>query len=91
MTDGTQMDIREICEELQQGPLLSAHRAKIEAVMRHFAKAGLTLATCADERHLGRALSTLKGYCRDFRLRFPDYVPWDMRTAEEKKRKKAAA
>lgn len=70
-----QIDIAEILGELQNGPLLSTHRGRIEAVMRHFCAAGLTLAISGDPRHLNRAESTMKGYCRDFALVFPDYCP----------------
>lgn len=75
-----QMDIQDILQEIEQaGPYLGNHRAKIKTLMQHFHKAGLTLATAADDRHLSRSISTLKGYCRDFSLAFPDYVPLALR------------
>jgi hypothetical protein len=84
--DPRQSDIRDFLEELQRGPMISEQRAKIEACMRHFQKAGLTIATCADARHMGRSVATVKGYARQFGLRFPDYIPMALRTAEEMKR-----
>lgn len=74
-----QSDIADILGDLQSGPLLSEHRAKIEALMRHFAAAGVTLATVCDERHLNRAEATVKQYARDLNLAFPDYVPRSLR------------
>ncbi len=94
---GTQTDIREILTELQNAPeiLSKSHRKKMEHCLRHFQAKGLTLEVCADKRHLNRSISTLKGYARDLRLRFPDFVPMACRTAEELKatwaRKKKAA
>lgn len=85
----TQGDIADISGELQSGPLLSKHRAKIEALMRHFHAAGLTLATCADARHLCRSLSTLRAYARDFALAFPDYTPLALRPPKPPKVKRA--
>lgn len=83
---GAQMDISEILGSIQSDePLLSTHRRKIETLMRHFQAAGLTLDEAADSRHLARSIETLKSYAREFRLRFPDYCPQSLMSAEELK------
>lgn len=84
-----QMDIGQILGELGNGPLLPKHRAKVGTLLKHFNAAGLTLATCADSRHMNRAVSTLQRYCRDFKLSFPDYVPMALRPPKPKKAKRA--
>lgn len=89
MMEIAQMDISEILCDLQgNAPLLGTHKKRIEEIMRHFQAAGLTLATCADARHLCRSVSTLKGYARDFGLIFPDYCPLALRPPKPKKEKK---
>jgi hypothetical protein len=87
---GGQSDIADILGELQRGPILNEHRDKIDALMRHFARAGLTIATVCDARHLDRAVSTVRGYARELDLIFPDYTPRHLRPKKEPKRKKAA-
>jgi len=85
-----QTDIRDFLEELQKAPELissQGRRAKMGHCMRHFAAKGIPLSVCCGARHLKRSLSTLKAYARDLRLRFPDYVPMDMREPHERKRK----
>ena len=79
MNDPRQTDIADVIGALQRGPILSTHQARVRAIMEHFASAGLTLATCADARHLNRSLSTLKRYAREQGLQFPDYVPMALR------------
>lgn len=59
--------------------MLTDHRSKIDALMRHFHKAGLALETVCDKRHLARASSTVKKYARELALAFPDYVPMSLR------------
>lgn len=88
MTEESQMDIRNILDDLQQGPMLSTHRGKIEALMRHFSANEIPLATCADPRHMRRSISTLKAYARDFKLKFPDYVPTSLRPPKPPKVRK---
>jgi hypothetical protein len=89
MADGAQSDIREILGEIQScGPLMPSHKSKMNALMRHFQAAGLTLATCADARHLCRSVSTLQGYARDLALAFPDYVPMALRPPKPPKARK---
>lgn len=82
----SQMDINEILGSIMsEGPILSTHKGRIETIMRHFAAAGLPLETCADGRHLSRSVSTLKGYAREFSLRFSDYTPQALMSDEELK------
>lgn len=86
-----QTDIKDILGEMIRGPILETHRNKINALMRHFAKAGLTVATICDARHLRRAPSTIKRYARELDLQFPDYIPMKLRPKKEKPSKKKAA
>lgn len=84
-----QIDINEMLGDIaSNGPLLNTHRRRIEEIMRHFHKAGLTIKVCSDARHLNRDLSTVKGYARDFKLAFPDYVPLSMRPPKPPKTKR---
>lgn len=91
-----QKDIRDFLGEIQQSSNLFADRPfadRIGEILRHFHAGGLTLAVCADSRHLNRALSTCKAYARDLSLAFPDYVPRHMKPKKEPKapkRKKKA-
>lgn len=62
------------------GPIIGpSHAKRMEALLRHFRACGLPLSTCADRKHLGRTVATLKGYCRRIGLAFPDYTPRAMR------------
>lgn len=81
-----QTDIRDILGEIaSSGPINTNWRERIKTLMEHFAARKIPIKICADSRHLNKSVSTVKGYARDFRLRFPDYVPMDLRTAEELK------
>lgn len=82
------MDIRDFLEEVESGPLLGAHKKRMEALMRHFSANDIPLATCADPRHLRRSLSTLQSYAREFSLKFPDYVPMKLRPPKPPKVRK---
>lgn len=64
---------------ISNGPMLGTHRARMDALLRHFHAAGLTLAVCADSKHLGRKVETLKPYVRRIGVAFPDYVPLALR------------
>lgn len=86
-----QTDIRDILGEIaSHGPIQTNFKARIKTLMEHFAAKNIPLSTVIDPRHLNRSLSTVQGYAREFGLRFPDYIPMCMRTAEERKRKKVA-
>ena len=85
--DPRQSDMREILEMIQQergaGVTL---RGRIAQCLTHFHAIGLHLSTCADSRHLNRSVGYLEGIARDKGLRFPDYVPYVLRTEDERKR-----
>lgn len=75
-----QIDIADILGSVASAtPHLGTHQARLEAIMRHFCGAGLTLAVSGDVRHLNRATSTMKAYARRFGLAFPDYIPTALR------------
>lgn len=65
--------------------MATPQRQKVEQILRHFCAAGLTLETCADTRHMGRAMSTLKRYARRLDLKFPDYCPRHLRRKKRRK------
>jgi hypothetical protein len=68
-----QSDIRDILGEMAAERMGGS--SKLERLLKHFSAKGIPLETCADHRHLGRAVSTLKRYARLLDLTFPDYVP----------------
>lgn len=68
---------------------LGNHKRRVSHCLKHWAAAGIPLAICSDSRHLDRSLSTLKAYARKLKLRFPDYIPDALKTAEERKRPRA--
>lgn len=87
-----QTDIRDILGEIASGRKIHTDfKSRIKTLMEHFAAKNIPLSTVIDPRHLNRSLSTVQGYARDYGLRFPDYIPMALRTAEERKRKKSAA
>jgi len=85
--DPRQSDIRDVLTEIQQsGKVGITNRERVGICMKHFAARGTPLSTLATSKYLGRSVSTLKGYARDLKLRFPDYVPDSLKTKSEKKR-----
>lgn len=82
-----QSDIADILGEMARGPITC--ESKLERVLRHFSAHSVPLETCADKRHTGRKLSTLKRYACRMDLKFPDWVPRHLRPKKEKKAKAA--
>lgn len=81
-----QSDISDILGQMASGAFAGHGPNKVEQVLKHFASAGLERKTCADERHLGRKVETLKRYARRLNLKFPDYVPRHLKPKKVKKR-----
>lgn len=77
--------LRELATSPERTP---GHREKMLTLLRHFASINLPLKKAADEQHLNRSVDTLKRYCREGAIKFPDYVPMFMR---EKKKKDGTA
>lgn len=73
-------------QQTMDGPILSQHRRKIVALLRHFAFVGLTLEECADAQHLSRSIKTLQRYACKESIEFPDYTPRHLKPKAEKKR-----
>lgn len=82
-----QSDIADILGKLESGPRLGNHQRRLEAIMRHFHAAGLSLAIAGDKRHLDRAQTTMRKYCNDYSLAFSDWIPLKMRPPKPKKAK----
>jgi len=83
-----QTDINEIFGDIQSnGKYLGNHPARIKALMEHFAKAKIPLATVADDRHMSRAIGTIKHYCREYEIALVDWVPMCLRPEKPKKTK----
>jgi hypothetical protein len=80
-----QSDISDILGKMTSGPLVAGTN-KVGEVLKHFASAGLERKTCADDRHLGRSVSTLKRYACRLNLKFPDYCPRHLKPKKAKKR-----
>lgn len=66
-------------QDLADGPRLGGYAEVTEALMRRFAEKRFTLATLAGPKMMNRSLATLKGHAREYKLRFPDYVPDDLK------------
>ena len=66
--------------DIANGPRLNSFQDLTEGLLRRLSEKGLTLEQCADRRMLNRSASTLKGHCTKFGIRFPDFVPTNMRT-----------
>lgn len=84
-----QQDIPSVLGALADGPILTTHRKRMDAILKHFHAAGLTLETCADKQHMNRSVTTLQKYARRLGLVFPDYHPQALRPKKEKKPKKS--
>jgi hypothetical protein len=82
-----QSDIRDILGEMANGPI--TNESKLVQVLRHFSAHNVPLKTCADNRHTGRKISTLKRYACRLSLKFPDWVPMHLRPKKAKKAKAA--
>lgn len=81
-----QSDIADILGRISAAPMRgTSGRSRVGEVLTHFSQAGLTIRVCADARHLGRAISTLKKYARRLNLKFPDYCPRHMKPKKAKK------
>lgn len=85
--DPRQSDIRDVLQEVQQtGGAGIDIGGRIRLLLKHFASRGYTLAKLTGRQYLGRSERTLQGYAREAGVRFPDYVPYALRTDEERKR-----
>lgn len=67
--------------------ILGSQRERIRYLLQVYSERGHTLKVLAGPKHMGRSLATLKKYCRNFQIKFPDYVPMSMRPPMEKKKK----
>lgn len=71
-------------QELADRPLGKQHatgfQVLTEGLLRRLSEKGLTLEECAGRKMLDRSLSTLQGHCTKFGIRFPDFIPANMRT-----------
>lgn len=68
-----------VVNEIANGPKVTDFQSLTASLMRRLSEKGLTLEQCADRRMLNRSRSTLEGHCREYSIRFPDYVPANMR------------
>lgn len=81
-----QSDIQDIIGAIASSPVIGTnHTRQMNALMRHFCAAGLTVEQCADRQHLNKAVSTVRAFARKLNLSFPDYVPRHLRPKKEKK------
>lgn len=67
-------------QDLANGPHGTDFQALTEGLLRRLSEKGLTLQECAGRKMLNRSLSTLQGHCSKFGIRFPDFIPANMRT-----------
>lgn len=78
---------KEVMQKVANDPLVSRDMAATAgALLKHTAAAGLTLEQCSSPLYMDRAISTSQKYCRRYGIRFPDYIPYKTRSADERKR-----
>jgi len=78
---------KEVMQKVANDPLVSHDMgATAGALLKHAAEVGLTLEQCSSPLYMDRSLRTLQKYCRRYGIRFPDYIPYKTRSAEERKR-----
>ncbi len=68
-----------VVREIANGPKVTSFQDLTESLLRRLSEKGLTLEQCADRRMSNRSVSTLQKHCREYSIRFPDYVPSNMR------------
>lgn len=51
------------------------HWERVEELLKLYSGRGVTLKHLVGPKYFGVKLDTLKAYCRDFGVAFPDYVP----------------
>ena len=91
MQDDRQLDIADILREMRDHPkAIGGHHRRVLFCMRYWAGLGWTIEKCATSPYLNLSIGTLKKYAREGKIRFSDYIPYEMRTEEERKRKRAA-
>ena len=66
--------------EMADGPKLTSYQELTEGLLRRLSEKGLTLDQCAGRKMLNRARSTLERHCTEYGIRFPDFIPANMRT-----------
>ena len=78
-------DIRNALQQAVNAPFTKkrGQREQIIIILRHFRDKGKTLEWCSGARVLGRKAATLKGYCREANLVFPDYMPQAIKKQRE--------
>jgi hypothetical protein len=64
----------------------ASHRQRMITILRHYAISGRKLADIARPQILNRSLTTLKRYCAQEWIAFPDWVPRAMRSRKIYKR-----
>lgn len=76
--------MQQLFEAINAAPYAGTNKRRVEEILRHFHKIGLTLEVAGDRQHLDRAQSTMKKYARRLKLGFPDYVPVALRPKKVK-------
>lgn len=78
-----QIEMTSLLNELANAPVmvgkLKGRQIKVEMLRRYAAKGGITLEKLSGPKYFNRKPSTLKRYCREYSICFPDYVPMHMR------------
>lgn len=86
--DDRQMDINDVLQEIRSSQYaVGGHKQRVAFCLKQWAAKGLALSTCADSKHLNISPRMAEAYARKLKLRFSDYVPYALRTPEERKRK----
>jgi hypothetical protein len=64
---------------------LGSQKARLGYALEIYSGRGHTLKTLSGPKYLGRSVVTLKKYCRDLKLKFPDYCPRELEVKDEEK------
>jgi hypothetical protein len=56
-----------------------SQKARLGCALEIYSARGHTLEVLSGPKYLGRSVGVLKKYCRDLKIKFPDYCPRELR------------
>lgn len=75
-----QSDIADIIGRLAQSPVHgSVYKHQVKEFFHYYSVGGVLLEIVRDSKHLDMSDATAKRYAREFKLKFPDYIPRALR------------
>ena len=76
---GEMMEQEGLFKSLETAKHLGSNRKRAHHALRIYSERGLTLKYISGPKILNKSLDTLKKYCREAGVKFPDYIPMSMR------------